>query len=335
MHEHTEKAIRCIRERVPAKHVTLLPPQGVETDKRKGDRLLAYMQHKDGNSISQIAKSLCRSTSAISEWLNRAQDEGLRARHERPGRGRKHKMSESQMGHLCADLKSGSEACGLEQPVGLAPDEAAHQKKVRRAIQQERHAAAGAQAWIRLKSRPKNPKSASKRRQNEFKEAAQKMIQEKAAEGYTVLAEDGSAIQKTSNSPKHGWIRRDRSLTTPLSLSRQRRYMFGVLSAAQFYFMHYDKTSICSFCDFLERVHERFGKVLIFVGNASYHKSAGVKKTLEKYDGEIILEYTLPYTPELNPVEIRYRETRRRLSARVFDTLDDMEESYNIRSFLY
>ena len=44
------------------------------------------MQRKDGSSISQIVKSLCRSTSAISEWLNRAQEEGMRARHERPGK---------------------------------------------------------------------------------------------------------------------------------------------------------------------------------------------------------------------------------------------------------
>ncbi len=70
--------------------------------------------------------------------------------------------------------------------------------------------------------------------------------------------------------------------------------MFGVLAAGIFYFMFYDKTNTGSLCDFLERVHERFGKALIFVDNASYHKSAGVKKTLEKYDGEILLEYTLP-----------------------------------------
>ncbi len=40
-----------------------------------------------------------------------------------------------------------------------------------------------------------------------------------------------------------------------------------------------------------------------------------------------MLEYLLPYTPELNPVKIRYMEIKRRLSARIFDTLDDMERS--------
>ncbi len=62
--------------------------------------------------------------------------------------------------------------------------------------------------------------------------------------------------------------------------------------------------------------------------NASYHKSKGVRETLEKYDDEIItLEFLLPYTPELNPVEILYREIKRRLFARIFETLDEMERS--------
>ena len=176
------------------------------------------------------------------------------------------------------------------------------------------------------KPRPRNPKAASRRRQNEF-EAAQRLIQEKTAQGYTVLAKDEPSAQKTSNSPKHGWIRRGISATAPLSLSRQRRYMFGVLSVGMFYFMFYDKTNTGSFCDFLERVHKKYGKVLIFLDNASYHRSAGVRETLKEYDGGIILEYTLPYTPELNPAEIRYRGIKRRLPAKIFDTLDDMERS--------
>ncbi len=177
------------------------------------------------------------------------------------------------------------------------------------------------------KPRPRNPKAASKHRQNEFKEAAQKLIREKTAQGYTVLAEDESSVQKTSDSPKHGWVSRGMSVTAPLSLSRQRRYMFSVLAVGTFYFMLYGKINTGSFCDFLERVHQRYGKVLIFLDNASYHKSGGVKETLEKYDGEIMLEYLLPYTPELNPVEIPYREIKQRLSVRIFDTLDDMERS--------
>ncbi len=65
-----------------------------------------------------------------------------------------------------------------------------------------------------------------------------------------------------------------------------------MLAAGIFYFMFYEKANAGSFCDFLERVHERYGKVLIFLDNASYHKSGGVKETLEKYDGEILRVHT-------------------------------------------
>ena len=300
-----------------------------ETDKRKRDRLLAYMQRKDDLGVEQIAKNLDRAHSTISKWLIRAQDEGIRARHERPGRGRKHKLSESQLKQLAADLKSGSEECGFESSLW---DSGLMRRHIKKKFGIE-YSKSGTRLLARelgfswRKPRPKNPKAVSKQKQNEFKEASQELIREKEAQGYTVLAEDESSIQKTSNSPKHGWLRRGMSVTAPVSLSRQRRYMFGVLAVNIFYYMFYDKTNTDSFCDFLEKVHEKYGKVLIFLDNASYHKSVGVREMLEKYKGEIILEYLPPYAPELNPVEIQWREIKRRLSAKMFDTLDEMEQS--------
>ena len=91
--------------------------------------------------------------------------------------------------------------------------------------------------------------------------------------------------------------------------------------------MFYEKPDSDGFCSFLERVHKRFGRVLLSVDNASYHKSKKVKKFLERYNGEIVLEYLLPYTPELNPIEMQWRVIKRVLSAKVFGTLDEMEQS--------
>ena len=66
--------------------------------------------------------------------------------------------------------------------------------------------------------------------------------------------------------------------------------------------------------------------MLIFVDNASYHKSAKVKKFLESLDGDIILEYLPPYTPELNPIEILWRVIKRALAGKIFRTLEEMKE---------
>ena len=92
--------------------------------------------------------------------------------------------------------------------------------------------------------------------------------------------------------------------------------------------MFYEKPDSDGFCSFLERVHKRFGKVvLLSVDNASYHKSKKAREFLERYNGEIVLEYLLPYTPELNPIEMQWRVIKRVLSAKVFGTLDEMEQS--------
>ncbi len=72
---------------------------------------------------------------------------------------------------------------------------------------------------------------------------------------------------------------------------------------------------------------------MLFVDNASYHKSKRVKEFLEKYNDGIVLEYLLPYTPELNPIETQWMVIKRVLSAKVFGTLGGMEQS--VRRMLF
>ncbi len=302
-----------------------------ETDPRRRDRLLAYVQRKDGVPLDRIGRMLGRPKSTISAWLNRAQEEGMRARFERSGRGRKRLIDRPQTRQLAADLDAGPESCGFESSLW---DSNLARLHIRRKFGVQ-YSKAGVLQLIRemgfswSRARPKNPKSASKRKQKEFQERAKKPVAEKSAQGYAVLAGDASSIQKAPDRPGYGWRRRGKRATSPPSvLSRKRRYIFGVLSASAFYFMFYEKPDSDSFCSFLERVHKRFGRVLLlFVDNASYHKSKKVKKFLERYNGEIVLEYLLPYTPELNPIEMQWRVIKRVLSAKVFGTLDEMEQS--------
>ncbi len=327
------------KKRQVARGAKFLPNTGVadlkkaykkETDPRRRDRLLAYMQRKDGVPLDRIGRMLGRPRSTISAWLNRAQEEGMRARFERSGRGRKHLLNGPQAGQLAADLDAGPESCGFESSLWDSNLVRLHIKR-KFGVQ---YSKTGALQLIRemgfswSKARPKNPRSASKRKQKEFQGRAKKLVAEKSAQGYTVLAGDASSIEKAPNRPGYGWRRRGKRATSPSFLSRERRYIFGALAASAFYFMFYEKPDSDGFCSFLERVHKRFGKVvLLFVDNASYHKSKKVKEFLERYNGEIVLEYLLPYTPELNPIEMQWRVIKRVLSAKVFGTLDEMEQS--------
>ncbi len=203
-----------------------------ETDPRRRDRLLAYMQRKDGVPLYRIGRMLGRPKSTISAWLNRAQDEGMRARFERSGRGRKHLIGGPQARQLAADLDAGPESCGFESSLWDSNLARLHIKR-KFGVQ---YSKTGALQLIKemgfswSKARPKNPRSASKRKQKEFQERAKKLVAEKSAQGYTVLAGDASSIQKASNRPGYGWRRRGKRATSPSVLSRERRYIWSPVS---------------------------------------------------------------------------------------------------------
>ena len=63
------------------------------------------------------------------------------------------------------------------------------------------------------------------------------------------------------------------------------------------------------FLDYTKKVHPKFGKVLTFLDNASYHKSRAAKEGPEKFGKGVILEYLLPYAPETNPSDARVHKS--------------------------
>jgi len=46
--------------------------------------------------------------------------------------------------------------------------------------------------------------------------------------------------------------------------------------------------------------------VLLFVDNAAYHKSARLKERLAEWDGDVLIRYLPPYTPEPNPAGVQW-----------------------------
>ena len=98
-----------------------------------------------------------------------------------------------------------------------------------------------------------------------------------------------------------------REVTVSASLSRKRSCPSGALSEPGFDCMFYDRAGSDSFCDFLSHMYKRHERSGMWVDNASYHKSGKVREMLAGYNGRIVLKYFLPYTPELNPVEVQWR----------------------------
>jgi len=77
------------------------------------------------------------------------------------------------------------------------------------------------------------------------------------------------------------------------------------------------------FIAFLEELHRRFGKVLIYLDNAGWHKSVAVKEYLDDHGGDVVLRYLPPYTPEINPVEVQRRSIRKATGNRLYESTDE------------
>ena len=113
----------------------------------------------------------------------------------------------------------------------------------------------------------------------------------------------------------------------PSVLSHKRFHAFGALSADGFYCAFYDRAGSDNFIDFLGKIHKKFGRVLILADNASYHKSAKVRKAVKRFNGDVVIRYFPRYTPELNPAEGQWRNMRRQTANRLYESAGDMKKS--------
>ena len=60
--------------------------------------------------------------------------------------------------------------------------------------------------------------------------------------------------------------------------------------------------------------HEKSGRVLVFMDNASFHKKAALRKMTHDTGGDMQFEFLPPHTPELNPIEAQWAQFKRSLS---------------------
>ena len=81
------------------------------------------------------------------------------------------------------------------------------------------------------------------------------------------------------------------------------------------------------FIEFIKEVMAEYRKVVMVLGNTFYHKSKAVRKFVESTDGNLELIFLPPYTPQLNPIEMQWREIKRLLSGRYFGSVDELKEA--------
>ena len=103
--------------------------------------------------------------------------------------------------------------------------------------------------------------------------------------------------------------------------------VFGALSRGVLHLMPAGSTRSTVFKVFLEALRQKYGKMALMTDNASPHKSQIIRECLESAGGDAVLMCLSPYTPQTNPIEVRWRVIKARLACRYYQTENEMENS--------
>lgn len=92
-----------------------------------------------------------------------------------------------------------------------------------------------------------------------------------------------------------------------------------------FYMSFSKKINKDVFLKFLKRLLKKRGKILVIMDNARWHKAKIVQNFAEENKHRIKVAYFLKYTPELNPIEPRWKEMKKELGCRLFKETREMK----------
>ena len=93
------------------------------------------------------------------------------------------------------------------------------------------------------------------------------------------------------------------------------------------YCKFYDKVNTANYIEFLVGVHKKYGKFVLFLDNAAYHKSKALKEFLVGMGDQIKIVYFPPYTPDLNPIEGEWKMFKKYTGNRLYQSVDEMQKS--------
>ena len=100
--------------------------------------------------------------------------------------------------------------------------------------------------------------------------------------------------------------------------------------------MRTERLNTKTFRKFLQHLLRTFGKVYVITDNAIYHKAKALRPFLRRHRGRLSVHFIPPYSPELNPVEMLWRETRKDATHnRYFPTLKRLSRAVQTQFRIY
>ena len=126
---------------------------------------------------------------------------------------------------------------------------------------------------------------------------------------------------------QRGWYHEDATATAPVTLSRRRLRSIGALG---------DGAPCCRSCDrpstedctgFLKGAYKEYGRLVIFLDNASYHKPGAPKRSIKRAGGKIRIYCFPPHAPEPSPAGVRWKSLGKAAGNRPYGGAEGMQES--------
>ena len=295
---------------------------------KEREMLLAAYHRRRGMAITDISVEMRRPRTTIRGWLARAMERGPDDLSDRKAPGRRTLLDEPSRWWLSELLGRGPGGCGFqagswqsgtilelirrEFGISCSP------RTLRRMLHKIR--------FSYRKPRPVPYNSAPEAEQGEFKRRTSAEVGRLTGHGYAVFSED-EALRRLSAAAGYGWFPTNGNETVPTGFSTRCVRMFGILGKDGHHVQTAEATNSRTFVDFLKWVRLKYPKFVLVLDNASYHKSGTVMDYLAYVNGDIRLVFLPPYTPQLNPTEILWREIKRPLSCRYFESEEDLERA--------
>ena len=166
-------------------------------------------------------------------------------------------------------------------------------------------------------------KTAPAEEQGMFKERVKRTILGVSGHGYAVLAVDEAGVMR-GTSPGYGWRQAKSRDEVHTGFSTKAVRLFGALGRDRIHVKAVERTNSETFVEFLKELRQEYGRLIILLDNASYHRYKAVNEFVKSTCGEIKLAYLPPYTPQLNPIEIQWRVLKEMLVGKYFESTDDL-----------
>ena len=143
-----------------------------------------------------------------------------------------------------------------------------------------------------------------------------------------IMFEDEAGFGRISD-PANCWAPPKMRPVVPSQRVREYRTVYGAVSPidGDSFFMVLDKSNTENMSLFMAELSKKFpdSLILLCMDNASWHKSNALKihKNIERF-------YIPPRTPEMNPIEIVWREIRKLgFKNKAFASIDEVVQQFN------